>query len=61
MIDLNDIRKMFAEEMSATSNVRYSFDTALFKVSQKIYQQGLDDGLKQQEGAAHGIVAKDSV
>lgn len=49
MIDLNDIRRMFAEEMSATSNVRYSFDTALFKVSQKIYQQGLEDGLKQKE------------
>ena len=49
MTDLNDIRKMFAEEMTATSNTRYSFDTALYKVSQKIYQQGLEDGLKQKE------------
>lgn len=49
MIDLNDIRRMFAEEMGATSNVRYSFDTALYKVCQKVYQQGLDDAIKQQE------------
>ena len=61
MIDLNEIRKMFAEEMAATSNVRYSFDTALYKVSQRIYQQGLIDGLQQQEKGNDATISKSSI
>jgi len=49
MLDLNIIRKLLAEELMTGSNIHYSFDTALSKAAKQIYQQGVQDGLKQLE------------
>lgn len=35
---------MFAESMLENCNKRFSFDTALFKVCESVYQQGYNDG-----------------
>lgn len=35
---------MFAEELANTTNNRFSFDTALFKLCERMYQQGAEDG-----------------
>lgn len=46
MVDINEIRKMFAEHMAENHRQRFSFDAALFHVAKEIYNKGLEDGLK---------------
>lgn len=49
MIDLNEVRAMFAKHMAENHAQRFSFDAALFHVAKEIYNKGLEDGLKQKE------------
>lgn len=43
MLDLNELRRIFAEKMLEQPNRRFSIDTALFEICLMAYQQGLND------------------
>lgn len=44
MIDLNTIRKMFAEHLGANAEGRFSFDQALMEVAKFCYNAGMEEG-----------------
>ena len=43
MLDLNQIRKDFADYLASNANKRHSLDAALMFVVEKAYQKGMDD------------------
>lgn len=46
MLDLNQVRKDFAEYLASNANKRHSLDAALMHVVENAYQKGMDDAQK---------------
>jgi len=46
MLDLNQLRRQFAEQLADKDFDKGSFDAALFSVARIAYEKGLEDGRK---------------